>query len=622
MEGDIQQSVTKRPRKTLRPLRERASLFGWWWELAAVVVSLVSMSLILTILCYMNNRLLSDWKLPIQLNSLIAIFSTFARSALLVALAGGLSQLKWNHFEKQHSTLDRLQIHDEASRGPWGSVMYLFRMRKDMRAIAALGAVLTILALAFEPFTQQIIEFSPRQTLSSNATAYVLSAERFELKPMEGSHNKDTPALALLQNIIELLYNPSTKYTSHFVCPAADCFMPSHYSLGTCASCDELVTLNSSQMGCAYTYVRNGGDLLSPNDTRLNISKLDVDGFKLIAQRAGAARYLGPSDHYFANCSNMSSISKKIKTVRPKDGFYTKNQTEIYWPEDTMIFDKDSASKKTSPDSVDIVVVNIRALSSMFPKYENLYKWNGLETKLSRCRIKMCAIKTENATIQNGELKAVERRIPLILLEDEERKNNYTNVYSNNDTTSGSSEKIVLRLRLKRRNFGSAVALVMDRLATMEVTTDLLAEMRPDELVDMLSTALNAFMRSSQNVQRSKIPGVAYTTKTYVKVRWEWATLPGIIVLSAVVFLVLTILESDHSKQLFKTSVLTGYFYNIEGSSRENESSDMLQGFGRSGKHNYHSLLERSKGIKVRLTKCEDGRLVFEDESAQNGPED
>jgi len=181
MNSGTEKGIIDHPRKTPWPLMKRVSLFGWWWELGAILVSLVSMSLILAVLCYMNGRLLSNWKLPIQLNSLIAIFSTFARSALMLVLAEGLSQLKWNHFEKRHTTLDWLQIYDEASRGPWGSLMYLLRMRKDMRAVATLGAVLTILALAIEPFTQQILEFADRQTLA-NATAYTLSAETFSMK--------------------------------------------------------------------------------------------------------------------------------------------------------------------------------------------------------------------------------------------------------------------------------------------------------------------------------------------------------------------------------------------------------------------------------------------------------
>ena len=75
------------PRKATWPLFGEVSHFGRWWELGAILVSLVSTSLILTILCFMNGRPLSDWELPIQLNSLIAIFSTVARSALLLALA-------------------------------------------------------------------------------------------------------------------------------------------------------------------------------------------------------------------------------------------------------------------------------------------------------------------------------------------------------------------------------------------------------------------------------------------------------------------------------------------------------------------------------------------------------
>lgn len=176
MENDTSSYHPKRPRK---PLLKRVSLFGWWWEVGAIFVSFTTTGLIFVTLFYMNGRPLSDYRLPIQLNSLIAVFSTLARSALMLTLADGLSQLKWNHFERRRSLLSQLQTYDNASRGPWGAVMYLVSMWKDMRGVAALGAVLTILALAFEPFTQQIVEFEPRQTFASNATAYVNTATNF-----------------------------------------------------------------------------------------------------------------------------------------------------------------------------------------------------------------------------------------------------------------------------------------------------------------------------------------------------------------------------------------------------------------------------------------------------------
>jgi hypothetical protein len=156
--------------------------FGWWWELGALLASLTSTSLILAVLISMNNKPLASWKLPIQINSLIAVFSTLAKSALLVALSDGLSQLKWHHFERRARTMDHLQYFHDASKGPWGSLIFFWRMRKSrVSPIAAVGAILTILALMLEPFTQQILEFSTRPVLLTNVTASVSSASGFVL---------------------------------------------------------------------------------------------------------------------------------------------------------------------------------------------------------------------------------------------------------------------------------------------------------------------------------------------------------------------------------------------------------------------------------------------------------
>jgi hypothetical protein len=137
---------------------------------------------IFAILFKMNNRSLDAWPFFIQFNSLIAIFSTIAKSSVLVALTGGLSQLEWNHFEETGGTLDHLQYFDAASRGPWGSFVFFFRMRKSrFGVLAALGAILTVVALAFEPFTQQIVEFPSRSIRLSNVTANTTVANTFEL---------------------------------------------------------------------------------------------------------------------------------------------------------------------------------------------------------------------------------------------------------------------------------------------------------------------------------------------------------------------------------------------------------------------------------------------------------
>ena len=63
------------------------------------------MTLILAILFTMDGKPMRDWKLPIQPNSLIAVSSTIAKSALLVPLAECIGQLKWIYFHTPNRSL-------------------------------------------------------------------------------------------------------------------------------------------------------------------------------------------------------------------------------------------------------------------------------------------------------------------------------------------------------------------------------------------------------------------------------------------------------------------------------------------------------------------------------------
>ncbi|KAF1996400.1 hypothetical protein P154DRAFT_443513, partial [Amniculicola lignicola CBS 123094] len=114
------------------PLTARTSFnrflhFGWWWEVSSIFVATICTCLSMTVLFYTDGKALTEWKLPIQPNSLIAIFSTIAKSALLVPIAEGLSQLKWTYFEvPEPRELAQMQVFDDASRGPWGALVFLW----------------------------------------------------------------------------------------------------------------------------------------------------------------------------------------------------------------------------------------------------------------------------------------------------------------------------------------------------------------------------------------------------------------------------------------------------------------------------------------------------------------
>lgn len=90
----------------------------WGFELLALLFAMAATVAVCVILGQANNRLLSDWTLPIQPNSLISVFSTLAKAALMAPIASVVSQMKWIWFEKPRN-LANLQSFDKASRGPW-----------------------------------------------------------------------------------------------------------------------------------------------------------------------------------------------------------------------------------------------------------------------------------------------------------------------------------------------------------------------------------------------------------------------------------------------------------------------------------------------------------------------
>jgi len=71
-----------------------------------------------------------------------------------------------------------MQTFDEASRGPFGALMLLYKT-KGRSIVAGFASTITILMLAFEPFTQQIIEVHAQEAAIFNASGFASWAEIF-----------------------------------------------------------------------------------------------------------------------------------------------------------------------------------------------------------------------------------------------------------------------------------------------------------------------------------------------------------------------------------------------------------------------------------------------------------
>ncbi|KAF2802018.1 uncharacterized protein BDZ99DRAFT_429256 [Mytilinidion resinicola] len=150
----------------------------WWWEIGAAMLGTVSMLLIIAVLFKVQNKPLQDWTLPIQPNSLIAVFTTIGRTAIMVPIASCIAQLKWQHFDHRARQLNHLRLFDDASRGPWGAVTMVYGVRCQA-LLASTLALVTVLGLGIEPSAQQILNFSHRVTLLKNASAEIGIADSY-----------------------------------------------------------------------------------------------------------------------------------------------------------------------------------------------------------------------------------------------------------------------------------------------------------------------------------------------------------------------------------------------------------------------------------------------------------
>ncbi|KAH8879089.1 hypothetical protein GQ53DRAFT_672833 [Thozetella sp. PMI_491] len=150
----------------------------WWWEIGSALLSTLSMGLIVFILNRADNIPLESWPYSIKINTLIAVLTTIGKAAMLGPVASCLSQLKWQHFSARPRRLQELQVFDDASRGLWGSFMFLFGIRS--RALLAWSlALITIVSLGVEPTAQQVLDFPTRMATTTNVSAEIGQAKSY-----------------------------------------------------------------------------------------------------------------------------------------------------------------------------------------------------------------------------------------------------------------------------------------------------------------------------------------------------------------------------------------------------------------------------------------------------------
>lgn len=199
----------------------------WTFEIVTMAFSIACFVAIIAILVVFDGNILSPLPYGLTLNAIVSTLATGAEGALVCVLASALSQLKWRWFQ-QRRRLYELQIFDDASRGALGSFQLLWGRTGNI--IAIVGALLTILALAFDPFIQQVIRYPTRTTISKDGTATTHRATGF---------SPSVDGLDMISAVNSGIWADASQFARAPTCTSGNCKWPEFDSLGWCSKCED-----------------------------------------------------------------------------------------------------------------------------------------------------------------------------------------------------------------------------------------------------------------------------------------------------------------------------------------------------------------------------------------------
>lgn len=353
--------------------RRQKIISTWWLEISACFVSIAALlALVAVLLCY-KNKPSPDWPKWLSLNTIVAIFITLLKTAVLLIVAEGLGQLKWSWFAiGTAKPLDDLVKYDDASRGPVGSMKLLWRLRFS-HILSSLAALITILAVATEPFAQQLLHVYDCPVDVPGITELPRTNYFFQDGGIHIGADKQSIIPEVQSAINTGLFSPSL--VPPFNCATGNCTWDSKYStVGWCSQCEDVsnqVTITNT------TYDATPG----PNSIRGNLTS------SLSRYISTNNPLLGPTNQ---NNGAYAAVGTEQMAVMGGTPGSDLNSLSVDFLLGLTNFETLNPSTMQPWSDCNTTVAN-----------QTLWKCRGYGA--ARCSLKPC-VKTFNATIKAGKL--------------------------------------------------------------------------------------------------------------------------------------------------------------------------------------------------------------------------
>ncbi|BCS18843.1 DUF3176 domain-containing protein [Aspergillus puulaauensis] len=547
-EADGQQSSPKPAKSPASKLND-----NWTWEIISCFICLVCLASIVAVLLEYDGEPLPEWPYGITINSILSWITQVFTACMIGVVATCLSQSKWIYFTDSARPLADMNSYDWASRGPAGCTVFLWISR--MRQFATLGALITILSIGTGPFVQQMATVKNSRVPSDSPASIARTESFFETDIWNTEPIKSEMKYVIYNAIFSSSDTTtstnaeSTSFSSYSKpdCPTGDCIIPRFQSLAACSYCSNvthLLSVKEGQSRCdgrqtpqRVYYLPNGLNVsVSSNGTALPLdsdwyvstsTKSDRDSYGLEAMALPGTKNFGDSAFM-----NLSAISVEADLVEERIVKATAMQCSLYWCVNTY-----NATVKNGSTSEPVLESYYDNTASFSYRYAN----------------------HEDSTIVlnppvSGSMAPANFTI--------EKK-----------SSNGLSRWLADKFQFRK---GNSLCAETDVGFTGH-GTDFIPFFEKQPLPDLfgrLAAGITTYIRSANEIVfvpdnpefgmytlshggTEPAHGTAWAVQTLLYIHWGWITLPAVLLVLTMAFLVITALQSrNRSLDVWKSSTL------------------------------------------------------------------
>ncbi|ETS79526.1 hypothetical protein PFICI_09379 [Pestalotiopsis fici W106-1] len=512
MDAKPRDTIPEELPQRLEPVAKPSS--NWWIvEGVAWIASAIALAVVIATVAMTDGKPLPTWPMDITLNSFISFMTTIMKAAAAIPVAEGISQLKWLWYRKAGAVRD-IQTFDEASRGTWGSAKLLVSTRGIH--LGKLGAIITIILLAVDPFVQQVVVYEKQPVISEYTNSSVPIVANYSDYAYGGIMSTREPTLSMKAAINNGLFDtsdePQNDFTISASCATGNCTWSStYYTLGVCSKCANTTSQITSNCGEQFGTLPATCNYTLPN------------GMAFDGTRRGQA-YMNSSGEYESLAYNNSQST--IGVVSTMRGLHDLSSSTLLG-----------------------VVSNECVLYVCVNEYQgNVTNGVFTETLVSTYTGDENPVMSENITISvpNSDTEYWFGATAWLAVSMHLSSYFTGSVTGGTGTQSSTSDVVGALFEFGEDGSGSGTQKVGGENNTIASVAAAMTKMLRMYDLSVDSSTWNTTDPNSTSIDRFAL-GIAWTTETFVHVRWLWMILPVALEVLVLVFLVGTVFQSNRS---------------------------------------------------------------------------